>query len=111
MEKHKDNQPQEENDEHTVTVIGKAKRINLAKNSKASELIAALKSKYKEELKSFSFNNTTSVVLNGKVIKMNKDGELEEDPILTKSSTLSLMPQIAGGDRWLWFDVISNINL
>lgn len=98
MEKHRQDPPKEETTEHTVTVIGQVRKIKL-ENSKrrASDLLNALKSKYKEELKTFPFNNTTSVTLNGRVIKMNDKGELEEDPILVKNSILTLTPQIAGG--------------
>jgi|SRR3989344_658980 len=99
MEKQKESHSSEETLEHTVTIIGKVRKIRLEKNKRVADLIAAIRNKFREELKNFSFNNTTNVVLNGRVIKMNEKGELEENPILTKSSTISLMPQITGGDQ------------
>lgn len=99
MEKQRDNQRQDNNLEHTVTIMGKAAKVKLGKGKKASDLIAAIKNQFQAELQNFPFNNTTNVVLNGKVLKMNAKGELEENPVLTQASTLSLMPQITGGAR------------
>lgn len=99
MEKQRENQAPEEQLEHTVTIIGRVRKIKLDKGKKASDLIAAIKSKYKEDLANFSLNASTNVVLNAKTIKMNDKGELEENPILTRASTLSLMPQITGGHQ------------
>lgn len=97
MEKQRENQKPDDNLKHTVTIMGRVKKIELPKNQRASDLIAAVKAKFKEELKNFPLNNKTNVVLNGKVIKMNENGELEENPILSRESTLSLMAQITGG--------------
>lgn len=97
MEKEREKQSSEEQINPTVQIIGKNKKVKLAKGKRLSDLIAATKSQFKEELKGFPFNNSTSIVLNGKVIKMDKDGELEENPVITESSILSLMPQITGG--------------
>ena len=99
MEKQRDNQPQSNNLEHTVTIMGKVAKVKLEKGKKTSDLIAAIKNQFKAELQNFPLNNTTNVVLNGRVLKMNANGELEENPILAQASTLSLMPQITGGSR------------
>ncbi|MDO8496561.1 MAG: hypothetical protein Q7S43_03915 [bacterium] len=99
MQKERENQSSEEQINPTVQIIGKNRKVNLDKGKRLSDLIAATKSKFKEELKGFPFNNSTSIVLNGKVIKMNENGELEENPIITESSILSLMPHITGGTQ------------
>jgi len=99
VEKQREDRTLEGQTEHTVQIIGKNRKIKLGEGKRLSDLISAIKTKYKEELKGFSFNKSTSIVLNGKVIKMNENGELEENPILTKSSILSLMPQITGGTQ------------
>ena len=98
MQKHRENQSQPEILEHTVTIIGKIRKVKLPKNKKVSDLLNALKSQHKESLGNFKFNSKTNVVLNGRVIKMDDKGELKEDPILTRVSTLSLTPQISGGN-------------
>lgn len=97
MERERQDQSSEEQLEHTITVIGKVRKVKLAKGKKVNDLIAAVKTQFKEELKNFNFNATTNAVLNGRVIKMNEKGELVENPVLNQSSTLSLMPQITGG--------------
>jgi len=97
MEKEQERQSQEEQAEYTVQIIAKKRKVKLGKGTRLSDLITATRNQFKEELKNFSFNNSTNIVLNGKVIKMDENGKLEEDPILIKSSILTLMPQITGG--------------
>ena len=99
MEKQREDQAPEEQFEHTVTIIGKVRKIKLDKGKKTSDLIAAIKNKYKEDLANFSLNASTNIVLNGKTIKMDDEGKLAENPILVRASTLSLMPQITGGHQ------------
>ena len=99
MEKERNNSSTDETHEHTVTIMGKAKKISLSKDKrKVNDLLTELKKQYPNELKDFKFNHTISVVLNGKVVKMNDEGEIEGNPVLAESSVLSLMPQIAGGN-------------
>lgn len=101
MEKHRPSPPPKEKEtlEHTVTIIGSLRKVKLEKNKRASDLLKTVRFQFKKELENFPFNSRTNVVLNGRTIKMSDKGELEEDPILTTVSTLSLVPQISGGNN------------
>ncbi len=84
--------------EHRVTIAGKTRNVKMASDKKrVNDLITELRNKYGEELKNFSFNQTVTAVLDGKVVKMNPDGKIEGNPLLHESSTLTLMPNVAGG--------------
>lgn len=97
MEKEKD-RSRPKDSSHRVTVSGRAVTVKLpAGKNRVNDLLAELKNKYKDELKNFQFNKTVSVVLDGKAVTMNDKGEIEENPLLATSSTLTLMPKIQGG--------------
>lgn len=96
MEQQEEQPAAEEQFEHTVSILGDIKKVKLDQGKRLSDLLEEVKTKYKEELKTFSFEQC-NIVLNGKAV--NKSGELIENPVLSRASTLSLMPQITGGIR------------
>jgi molybdopterin converting factor small subunit len=97
MEKERD-RSRPKDTEHRVTVSGRTVTVKLpAGKKRANDLLSELKSRYKEELKNFRFDKTVAVVLDGKAVTMNDEGEIEGNPLLSASSTLSLMPKITGG--------------
>jgi|SRR3989344_1753372 len=84
--------------EGSVTIMAHTVKVKMkGKQFRANDLLRELKSQHKEKLSNFKLNSTVKAVLNGKPVKINDEGEVEGNPVLTDGATLSLMPNIAGG--------------
>jgi len=82
---------------HKVFLMGSRKEVKLSKGRRVNDLLAEVRKEYANDLKNFRLDHTVSVALNGRPLKMNDNGETEENPVLSHDSVLSLMPQIVGG--------------
>lgn len=97
MEKERENNPSDNMLEHTVLVAGGVKKIKLAKGKRLSDLIETIKSKYGEDVKELNFEKC-NIVVNGRSIDQAEG--VEDNPVLSKSSTITIMPTFTGGSRF-----------